>query len=169
MLLATHTMDRQLRLYRVSVDFSQLSLNVQHLKTVNDCSPFEVDSGDSHESFSSYAQITHLELIPPGPETRNRGPTSPFILAAFSYVPDQYHVTQMSEEPFSILARWELGSHVPTLHPSFAQLTSKKSNAPPVTGFSVCLGSEYLIKDESMIADTYSSQKPTSRGLVTLC
>jgi hypothetical protein len=127
LLLVTHSMDEQLRLYRISIDFSQLVFNVQHIETVHDCSSLEVDS----------ARITHLELVPPGPETRNREPTSPFILAAFSRVPDQFHDTQIQEEPVSLLARWELGVLKPMLHPTFAQLVSKKSNIAPIVDLPV--------------------------------
>ncbi len=130
LLLVTHSINEQLRLYRVSIDFSNLVFNVHHVKTVHDCSPLEIDS----------ARITHLELVPPGPETRNREPTSPFILAAFSGVPDQFQDSQIQEEPVSILARWELGILKPLLHPTFAQLVSKKSNIIPVVDLPVRLG-----------------------------
>ena len=120
-------MDEQLRLYRISIDFPQLVLTVEHVGTIPDCSPFELDN----------AQITHLELVPPGPETRNREPTSPFILAAFSRVPDQFNDTQIQEEPVSVLARWELVTSKRTLHPVFIQLHSKKSNTAPVVDLPV--------------------------------
>lgn len=137
LLLVTHSMDEQLRLYRISIDFTQLVINVQHVKTVHDCASQEVDS----------TQITHLELVPPGPETRNREPTSPFILAAFSRVPDKFHDTQIQEEPVSILARWELGALQPMLHPTFAQLVSKKSNIAPIVDLPVWFWN-YLEFDE---------------------
>ena len=95
--------------------------------TIPDCSPFEVDN----------AQITHLELVPPGPETRNREPTSPFVFAVFSRIPDQFSDTQIQEEPVSVMARWELGTVKPTLHPVFMQLHSRKSNVAPVVDLPV--------------------------------
>ena len=102
-------------------------LSVDHVGTVPDCSPFEVDN----------AHITHLELVPPGPETRHREPTSPFILAAFSRVPDQFHDTQIQEEPVSVLARWDFSTFKPVLHPVFIQLHSRKSNVAPVVDLPV--------------------------------
>lgn len=128
MLLATHSMDKQLRLYRVGIDFQQLVFNIQHLKTVNDCSPLDQESNSSLMSRKMFCQMSHLELIAPGPETRNRKPTSPFALAVFSYVPDHSQNSVIREEPFSVLARWELHVAKAKLHPSFEQLTSKRPN-----------------------------------------
>ncbi|MCJ1266503.1 mediator complex subunit [Lobaria immixta] len=128
MLLVTHSIDKQLRLYRVGIDCQQLVFNIQHLKTINDCSPMDQEGNSSLMSRKMSCQMSHLELIPPGPEMRTRGPTSPFALAVFSYVPDHSHDDSVREEPFSILARWEFHGAKTKLHPSFEQLTSKRPN-----------------------------------------
>ena len=142
-------MNEQLRLYRVSIDFTQLVLSIQHVKTVHGCSPIEADG----------TQITHLELVPPGPKTRNREPTPPFILAAFSRVPDHFSDAQIQEEPVSVLARWELGTLKPVLHPTFAQLVSKRSNPAPVADLPVYT----FLFDIGKATDKSTRQKLTSR------
>lgn len=124
MLLATHSADKQLRLYRVGVDFQQMMFNIQHVKTINNCSPLDYEGSSSS---SKPCQISHLEFIPPGPETRNREAKNAFILAVFSQENSQDPT--LHEEPFSIISKWELHSTKPMLHPSFEQLTLKKSSA----------------------------------------
>ncbi len=133
MLLVTHSVDKQLRLYRIGIDFQHLQFSIQHLKSVSSCSPLDQGSSGSLVNSQALCQLSHLTLIPHGPETRNREPTSAFILAVFSYIPEQSQNNSLHEEPFSILTRWELHSARPKLHPCFEQLTSKKPNAssPP--------------------------------------
>lgn len=124
MLLVTHSVDKQLRLYRVGVDFQQMMFNTQHLKTINHCSPLDFDGSNS---LIRSCQISHLEFVPPGPETRNREAKDAFILVVFSQ--ENYRETTIREEPFSIISKWELQNAKPKLHPSFEQLTSKKPSA----------------------------------------
>ena len=138
MLLATHSIDKQLRLYRVSINFQQLQINVKHLKTINACSPHDFESHGSLMNRSAACQLSHLELIGPGPDTRNREPTAPFVLAVFSYVPHQDQDSSIREEPFSFISRWELRSGKPKLHPSFEQLTSKKPGVSSSGELAVC-------------------------------
>lgn len=140
MLLVTHSVDKQLRLYRVGIDFQQLVFNIQHLKTINDCSP--IGQENISASMTRKMSLSQLELIAPGPD-RTRGTTSPLALAVFSYIPDHSQDDAIREEPFSILARWELHGAKPKLHPSFEQLTSKRPNLSPGE-LPVCLtSSEY--------------------------
>lgn len=128
MLLATHSLDKQLRLYRVGIDFQQLVFNIQHLKTISDCSPMDLENSSSLMSRKMSCQMSHLKLIAPGPDIRTRGTTSPFALAVFSYAPDHPQNDPIREEPLSILAGWELHGAKAKLHPSFEQLTSKRPN-----------------------------------------
>lgn len=140
MLLVTHSIDKQLRLYRVSIDFQQFVFNIQHLKTINDCFPMDQESNNLLMSRKMSCQMSHLELIAPGPEIRNRAPTAPFVLAVFSYVPD-HSQDDAIREPFSILSRWELHGAKAKLHPSFEQLTSKRPNVSSTGELPVCLTS----------------------------
>lgn len=128
-LLVTHSEDKQLRLYRMSFDFSKMSFSIQHIKTINHCSPLEQDRKELSSFPDASLQISHLLLVPPGPETRNRGPKDPFILVVFPQILDQYYDENVRDEPRSILSRWEFRSTEPMLHPSFEQLASKKPGA----------------------------------------
>lgn len=130
MLIVTHSIDKQLRLYRVSIEFQQQRFSIQHLKSVSDCSPLDQDSNGSLMNIEMLCQLSHLAFIPHGPETRNREPTPAFILCVFSYVPEDSQKNSMHQDPLTILARWELHSASPMLHSSFEQLTSKRPNGP---------------------------------------
>lgn len=131
MLLATYTLEQQLMLYRVTFNFQRLAFDIQHLKTMSDCFPkamtsLSSESGDSH----SNAQLTHLEYFPQGPENRKEVPSRPFILAAFTSLPNPDH-SQGNQEPYSIVCRWELHSVKPQLHPQFEQLSKKSNSSSP--------------------------------------
>ena len=129
MLLVTHSKDKQLRLYRLSIDFQQMSVNIQHIKTINNCSPLDQENNGSMVNRDLACQLSHLDLIPQGLEARNRESAPPFILAAFSYVPVSHQNSSLRDEPLTIFSRWELRNAQPKLHPSFEQLTPKKANA----------------------------------------
>lgn len=138
MLLVTHSADQQLRLYRVGVDFQQMIFNTQHMKTINHCSPLDYDG---NSPLTRPCQISHLEFVPPGPETRNREATDAFIIVIFSC-----QETSIHEEPFSIISKWELHNAKPELHPSFEQLTSKKPSASVSGKLLVCLAIEAAVE-----------------------
>ena len=139
LLLATHAASKELRLYRVRVDFPNTRFQIRHLKTVHECSPQDQDTGRLSATPVVSCRLSHLEIIPAGPETHTRGPTNPFVLAVFSHAPGYYHEPNLQDEPFSILSRWEYRNSKPHLHPSFEQLLSKKPGAPPPTDLSVSL------------------------------
>ena len=141
-------MDKLLRVYRVNIDFQQPLdrqkippthvgpmpvLHVQHLKLMNECSPLiehgDADDYNSNGLLYSQARLSHLELVPAGPDARRRDTMYPVVLAIFSMIPDHYQNTQIQEEPLSIISRWELRNAEISLHKSFEQLSSQKSNA----------------------------------------
>ncbi len=129
MLLATHSADRRLRLYRVSIDFQQMLFHTQHLKTIDYCSPLNQPGNGFPLNYDASHQLSHLQMLPPGPETRHREPKLPFILAVFSQVPD-YSQDPMTREGFStVLARWEFCGRKPTLNSTFEELNPPKLNA----------------------------------------
>lgn len=140
-LLVVYTAERQIRLYRISLDWQQ-SVGKEvpphavfnHLETVEDLGP-TTDSIDTQSSAftapSAFAQLSHLELVPSGVGTRDMETPLPTILAVFSYVPSQYHDTDLQDSGvFSILSRWEFCATKPDLHPCFDQLPSKRINTP---------------------------------------
>ena len=131
MLLATHTQDDQLTLYRVTFNFQRLAFDIQRLKTLSDCFPLGETSGSS-ESSRSYtnAHLTHLEYFPQGPENPSGEPSRPFVLASFTDLSGQNH-SQSGQEPYSIVCRWELYSVKPHLHPNFEQLSKKSNSSAP--------------------------------------
>lgn len=129
MLLAIHSADKRLRFYRVSIDFQQMLFNTQHLKTIDYCSPLDQPGSNSLLNYDASCQLSHLRILPPGPETRNREPEDPFILAVFSQIPDRTQDLTAREGLCSVLARWEFCSRKPTLHSSFEQLSPKRLNA----------------------------------------
>lgn len=144
MLLATHTSDHQLKLYRVSFDFQRLAFDIQHLKTLNDCFPKNTNSSSAETGRSHIsAQLTHLEYFPQGPENPDGEPSRPFVLGNFTELGDGDH-SQGSHEPYSIVCRWELHSVKPQLHPSFEQL-SKKSN-PSAPDLPVCTKANSMVE-----------------------
>lgn len=150
LLLVVHTMGKQLRLFRIDFEWSSANskqqdplmpsnsspmIHIQHVKIEGICSPLNVTqdlndptSGIGRGSMSQ-AQLSHLDLMPHGPETRNREPTYPTIIAVFSHIPNQYDKGQLHEDAFSIIARWELCINKAGLHPAFDQLASKKTQA----------------------------------------
>ena len=129
LLLATHSADKRLRFYRVSIDFQQMLFNTQHLKTLDNCSPLEQPSGSSSISYEASCQLSHLHLLPSGPETGHKELKEPIILAIFSQILDNTQDPTPREGLCSVLARWEFCSRKPTLHPGFEQLMPRKPNA----------------------------------------
>ncbi|KAL9116271.1 MAG: hypothetical protein Q9187_007206, partial [Circinaria calcarea] len=134
-LLLVYTSNKQLRLYRITIQWPQTnlggqlpsgaslpSLTIRHLKEVNDCFPMTVDN-DHHSSFlltpPSDAYLSHLELLPRGPE-----------LPALS---NGFHSPELREESFTVVSRWELRNEESTLHSSFDILASKRSGSSSST------------------------------------
>ena len=131
MLLATHTSDHQLTLYRVTFNFQRLAFDVQRLKTLSDCFPIGENSGNPELSrFHTNAHLTHLEYFPQGPENPSGEPSRPFVLASFTDFSGQ-NPGQGGQEPYSIVCRWELYSVKPQLHPNFEQLSKKSNSSAP--------------------------------------
>lgn len=147
LLLVVHTMGKQLRLFRIDFGWSPANskqqdplmpstscpaIHIQHNKIEGTCSPLYVTqdvpdpTSGIARGFMSQPQLSHLDLMPHGPETRNREPTYPTVVAVFSHIPNQYDKSQLHEDAFSIMARWELCVTKAGLHPAFDQLASKK-------------------------------------------
>ena len=120
------------------------SLTVRHLKEINDCCPITVDN-DHHSSFlmtpSPDAYLSHLELLPRGPDLPGKETTFPTIVAAFSYLAlsNGYESPGLRQETFTVVSRWELRNEKSTLHPSFDILASKRSGSSSGTDLKVCV------------------------------
>ncbi|KAI4142263.1 MAG: hypothetical protein LQ341_003264, partial [Variospora aurantia] len=133
MLIATYSFSKHIRLYRARVEWSRQTFMIEHIKTIGDCSSPKQDA-DANELPSSLpypeAQLYHLEMLSPAPDPRNKETLPPLLLAFFCNYPHQNNPASIVNEPWTSIARWELNCTKPTLHPSFSQLSSKKSNAP---------------------------------------
>ena len=130
MLLAAHSIDHQLLLYRVTFNFQRLAFDIHHLKTLSDCFPKGGPSDDSEvDGPHIHAHLTHLEYFPQGPENREGEPSKPFVLASFTDLSEQEHNPR--QEPYSIVSRWELSSSKPQLHSNFEQLLKKPNASAP--------------------------------------
>ena len=154
LLLTVHTAGKQLRLYRATIDWQQSTgkdqiasgpkISFQHLETIDACCPMLDYTTQNQETYilpSSEAQLSHLELLPQAADPRSKESASPTILATFSYLPNQYSVTGVREQSYTILSRWVMRNVESTLHTVFGSLTSKKSNSPvriKVFPFAVC-------------------------------
>ena len=145
-LILVHTKNRELRLYQLIINWLYASAGgpgvsapqsatfvIRRLKTIYRCSPLDRDT-DSDLTFlmtpASAALLSHLEILP-RPETRNKEDSYITIVAAFSYVapPNEYNNSELREEAFSIISRWELVTERAILHSSFDTLASKKTNS----------------------------------------
>ena len=132
MLLATYNSDKQLRIYRVDLDFVHLRIALQHVKVLNHCLPLnDVNEGalSDHGALPLHAELSHLEFTPPGPRTDNKEWRQPFILASFSYVSENLQGPPAHAAQLTIICKWQLQYVPPKLHPSFDSLSSKKVQA----------------------------------------
>lgn len=124
MLLVTHLLCGQLRVYRVQVDFQRPRLHVNHLQIIDDCIPVLPDNimaMDVASQFRSFGPLSNtfdrmylLMILPSSPATPNAHSNPPCVLAVFS-----------CELNTSIVSRWELRNISTDLHPVFTSLTSK--------------------------------------------
>ena len=178
--MSVHTAGRQLRLYRVGIDWQQSMgkdqiaslprLSFQHLETVEECSPMSDHAGLQSDMFMiapSEAQLTQLELLAQHSDFRNKQTALPTLLATFSYSPSHF-TTNVSREPsFSVLCRWELRNGKSTLHTAFASLGSKKAMSP--VGLKVGDPSHNDTPSYFSDADDQNRRRRLSSGWTTLC
>lgn len=132
MLVATHNNSRHVRLYRVEVDWTKQSFVIEHVKTIADCSSTSQDAGEDGLPPSlpyPESQLYHLDLVSPAPDVRSKDTFPPLLLAFFCNESHRDDYASMGSYPSTSIVRWELISIKPTLHPSFSQLASKRSNA----------------------------------------
>lgn len=126
LLLATYNTNGELRLCRVRIDFEKASISVQNLKLIASCTPAATAAeilSTTDDPIYVQTQLTTLDFIPAGPESKSRVPTQPFVLTAFSYLSRDF---QGGEVANTVICKWELCSHKPVLHSSFAQLSPKR-------------------------------------------
>lgn len=116
----------------MNVDFERSRIDVNHVKTMDQCSPLDgtqdatvINGG----TLPSHTQLSLLEFIPPGPKSGTRDPTSPFLLASFSYLSDNFESGSTQTTQFTVICKWELQIASPKLHASLDSLSSRKASA----------------------------------------
>lgn len=129
MLLVTHLLCGQLRVYRIQVDFQRSQLHVSHLQIIDDCIPvlpddtMSLDVASQLRSFgplsTTFDRMYLLIILPSSPATPNAPPNPPCVLAVFS-----------RDLNTSIVSRWEFRNVSMDLHQVFTSLTSKLNGSP---------------------------------------
>ncbi|BCS25797.1 mediator of RNA polymerase II transcription subunit 16 [Aspergillus puulaauensis] len=71
--------------------------------------------------------LTSLQIILPASDNSAGSTPSPWIVAVFS-IPPHAILHQQPQVPASAVIRWQLETGIPTLHPKFDEVASKKSN-----------------------------------------
>lgn len=132
LLIATHNVSRRIRVHRVEIDWTRQAFIINHMSTIAECSLTNNETDEiSMTSTLPYPedQLYHLELLPPGPDSRNKETSAPLLLAFFRISSDQADHLPVGNSMSTSIVRWELDSCKPSLHSSFSQLASKKSAA----------------------------------------
>ncbi|KAL8760778.1 MAG: hypothetical protein Q9184_003063 [Pyrenodesmia sp. 2 TL-2023] len=132
MLVATYSVSKHIRVYKVGVDWSGRTFIIEHVKTITDYSSHSQDAGEGGLAAGfpyPEAQLYHLEIVPPAPAIRSKEDFSPLLLGFFCTSSLRDNHPLMGHCPLTSIVRWEMTSIKPTLHPGFSQLASKKSNA----------------------------------------
>jgi mediator of RNA polymerase II transcription subunit 16, fungi type len=155
--MAAYTLSKQLRVYRIIIDWPQLNqqnqphtvlpspptLTIKHLK-VEDCAGPQ-SSGDSSTYDISRAQLSHLEIMGPTPGPPHI-PNVPGVLAVFSH-------QKQDDQKFSVLSRWILKESPCTLHPSFDQIGARRASVSSPTAAELELARlEDIIVDKCVIS-----------------
>ena len=139
MLLATCTVDRELRVYRLRTDYDKFHVTVQHLALLPSCTPFiqvEESLPGIDETAAQHDQLIQLDFLPAGPEAKNRPRTPPRILATFSHASHDY---QGTDTLGTLVCAWSLNQNKPSLHPALSHIFPGKANENVLAGLSVGL------------------------------
>ncbi|KAL8841731.1 MAG: hypothetical protein Q9176_003126 [Flavoplaca citrina] len=133
MLVATYSVSKRIRTYRVGVDWSSQSVVITHLRNIADCSPINdtlVLSGLPLTSPHPEPQLYHLELLSPAPapDLRRKELLPPMLLAFFCSSASTDKQPTVAVDQSTFITRWESSITKPSLHPSFAQSGLKKPN-----------------------------------------
>ncbi|KAL2785045.1 mediator of RNA polymerase II transcription subunit 16 [Aspergillus keveii] len=149
-LIATHSACQKISLYRVQIQwnppqwdqaqqkqnppqFPVPSFRFLHAKVEV---PYNLPSNrgvgenpdDQFPVTNSLYCLTSLQIILPASDNSAGSTPNPWVVAVFSIPPLAVLHHQQPQVPSSVIVRWQLESGVPTLHPKFDEVTSKKSN-----------------------------------------
>lgn len=168
LLLIVRTISRKYRLYRLHINWnvpptqasaghpqvpSSPVISIQNVKVaVSAMEEIQHSSRLANDAPQMPPQLSHLELLPVAPQSKNSEPTSPTILMVFSHL--QEPQSPGYQENHSVIVRWELQSVTQKLHPQFDQLNSKKKG---ISSFqSVCSYPASVVYRQIVLMRTYS-------------
>ena len=130
LLLVTHDLGKRFRLYKITITWNPMqhpttqgappnitvapTLEIGHLTMLEHVAPQQHDA----------ARLSDLQLLPRIPPVATEpGSTSlPTVLAVFTRATIPADTSQQAQEAFSVMARWNVETVVPTLHEAFAKL-----------------------------------------------
>jgi mediator of RNA polymerase II transcription subunit 16 len=130
LLLVTHDLGKRFRLYKITIKWNPMqhpttqgappnitvapTLEIGHLTMLEHVAPQQHDT----------ARLSDLQLLPRIPPVATEpGSTSlPTVLAVFTRATVPAGASQQAQEAFSVMARWNVETVVPTLHEAFAKL-----------------------------------------------
>ena len=133
-LLATHTFFRHLRLYSITIDWPTAQRGGSGSNGTNDTPTINVKHLTAIENPTAQnaemARLTHLRVFADQHELGSSHELSaPTVLAVFSHAPMPSPIMQQQQDPFSVIARWQVSSGVRTLHESFTKLAPNTISA----------------------------------------
>ncbi|KAI9825559.1 MAG: mediator complex subunit [Phylliscum demangeonii] len=165
LLLLTRTMARKYRLYRIQIRWTAAdahpsapapgaatplnpTMPVRAVKlALADLEEVDVSARmTTDEEASGSPQLSHLELLPLPPPTRNSEPVRPTILLVLSQCPGPQ--SPGYQETYSVLVRWELRDVTQKLHPELEKLASQTKSTASLQWSSVD-----LVRLEDVVVD----------------
>ncbi len=123
--MVTHTIDKQVRLYKVGTVLYHMRIDPQLVRIVENFGPLihNVESLPlGYERIAKSSKLSLLILVPSGPESKTRSPTPPFILAGYSYLSDDF---QAGGEQMTTICKLTIQRSPCKLHPSFGTQPAK--------------------------------------------
>lgn len=149
-LIATHSACQKISVYRVSIqwnppqwDPAQQKQGTQQYPVPSFRSihskvemPYNIpntrgSAGENPDEQSTLTSslycLTSLQIILPASDNSAGSTPNPWVVAVFS-IPPHAILHQQPQAPASAIIRWQLETGIPTLHPKFDEVASKKSN-----------------------------------------
>lgn len=127
LVLVTHDFSRRFRVYRVAINWNKRpeSVGLTSVSPVLGLAHLAVLDRVAAQA-PSMARLSKLAVVPRVPQPADGGQTTATtVLTVFTHAP--IPINGVQQEPVSVIARWTLESHTPTLHSVFTKL---KSNGP---------------------------------------
>ncbi|KAK6391072.1 hypothetical protein LTR65_004829 [Meristemomyces frigidus] len=132
LVLVTYDEARRLRLYKITINWNSSQQSNGNIRYITVAPTLDIGHLTALEHVApqhlGIATLSHLRVIPRPPDIAGQGtPCATTVLAVYTHAPLPTSVAQQHQDCFSVVARWNIESTVPTLHDSFTKL---KSNGP---------------------------------------